>query len=269
MADRSTDANKEPEQAAEEASSTVTLKVRRQEGQNPRIEWDSYTVRIAPGMTVLGALRSVQRDPSSSAGRDRTAPAFESGCHSGVCGACTMVINGRIRLACRTLVEDVANKGGSIVLEPLSKFPLVRDLVVDRNHAERALREARGWVDLESTPPVSEAEPPSRQLRLERLGSCVWCAACMEACPQYGDHSDYLGPAPLAQVARLNETAVGRLQQADRLALVMAPGGIADCGKAQNCVEICPVGVPVVDGLQQLARTTTREMLFGWLLGRE
>ena len=87
-------------------------------------------------------------------------------------------------------------------------------------------------------------------------------------CPQYGDHSDFFGPAALAQVARLNASAVGQWQKTDRLALVMAPGGIADCGKAQNCVEVCPVGVPLVDGLQRLAGSATREMLLGWLLGR-
>ncbi|MBN1608846.1 MAG: 4Fe-4S dicluster domain-containing protein [Polyangiaceae bacterium] len=247
---------------------SVTLRVRRQEGQNPRVEWDSFGILRRPGMTVLDALWAVRRDPATTDGRSKPPPAFECGCSSGACGACTMVINNRVRLACRTLVDDVSPKGGPITLAPLAKFPLVRDLVVDRAHAERALCEVRGWVELGDEPPKPAPEAPARQRQLEALGRCIGCAACMEVCPQYGEHSDFLGPAALAQVTRLNETAVGQWQKTDRLALVMAPGGIADCGKAQNCVEVCPVGVPVVDGLQRLAGATTREMLLGWLLGR-
>jgi succinate dehydrogenase / fumarate reductase, iron-sulfur subunit len=254
--------------AASGTRESVTLRVRRQEGQNPRIEWDSFSVRRRPGMTVLGALRAVQGDPATADGRNKPPPAFESGCNSGACGACTMVINGRVRLACSTLVDDVSPKGRPITLEPLGKFPLVRDLVVDRSRAERALREVKAWIELEGAPPKPAPEAPTRQKELEALGRCIGCGACMEVCPQYGEHSDFLGPAALAQVARLNETAVGQWQKTERLALVMAPGGIADCGKAQNCVEVCPVAVPVVDGLQRLAGATTREMLLGWLLGR-
>jgi succinate dehydrogenase / fumarate reductase iron-sulfur subunit len=254
--------------AVSNANGSVTLRVRRQEGQNPRVEWDSFSVPRRPAMTVLGALRAVQCDPATADGRNKPPPAFESGCACGTCGACTMVINGRVRLACRTLVDDVSPKGAPITLEPLAKFPLVRDLVVDRAHVDRASSEVQGWIELDGAAPEPAPEAPARQRQLEALGRCIWCAACMEVCPQYGGHSDFLGPAPLAQVTRLNETAVGQWQKTDRLALVMAPGGIADCGKAQNCVEVCPVGVPVVDGLQRLAGAATREMLFGWLLGR-
>jgi succinate dehydrogenase / fumarate reductase iron-sulfur subunit len=266
--DALTKASGESGQADSGKLGSVVLRVRRQEGQNPRVEWDSFSVPRRPGMTVLGALRAVQRDPATADGRNKPPPAFESGCACGACGACTMVINGRVRLACRTPVDEVSPNGRPVRLEPLARFPLVRDLVVDRAHAERALREVKGWVELDGVPPKPVPESPSRQRQLEALGRCIGCAACLEVCPQYGEHSDFLGPAALAQVARLNETAVGHWQEADRLALVMAPGGIADCGKAQNCVEVCPVGVPVVDGLQRLAGATTREMLLGWLLGR-
>ena len=128
----------ESSSAASGTGASVTLRVRRQEGQNPRVEWDRFGVPRRPGLTVLGALRAVQRDPATADGRNKPPPAFESGCSSGACGACTMVINGRVRLACRTLVDDVSPKGKPITLEPLAKFPLVRDLVVDRARADRA-----------------------------------------------------------------------------------------------------------------------------------
>jgi succinate dehydrogenase / fumarate reductase iron-sulfur subunit len=180
-----------------------------------------------------------------------------------------MVINGSVRLACRTFVDEVSPKGKVITLEPLEKFPLVRDLVVDRVAAEQAQRELRTWVELDSQP--SERAPTTQSRRAQRrlfaLGQCIDCGACLEVCPEYGRHSDYLGAAALSQAQRLNETPVGRLTRPDRLSNAMAPGGIAECGKALACVEVCPVGVPLVDALQSLARDTTREMLGGWLLG--
>ena len=248
----------------------VSLRVRRQLGQRPKVSWDVFTVPRTPRMTVLGALLAAQRNPSAAAGGSVAPPAFEAECCRGVCGACLMVINGRVRLACRTFVDEVSPKGKVITLQPLEKFPLVRDLIVDRAATEEAQRELHTWVDLGQT--SSERAPITQskraQGRLFALAQCIGCGACLEVCPEYGHHSDYLGPAALSQAQRLNETPVGRFTRADRLSMAMAPGGIAECGKALACVEACPVGVPLVDALQSLARETTREMLAGWLLGR-
>jgi succinate dehydrogenase / fumarate reductase iron-sulfur subunit len=246
----------------------VTLKVRRQEGQRPKVTWDVFQVPRTPYMTVLGALRAVQREPSTHSG-DATPPSFDADCCQGSCGACTMLINGRPRLACRTRIDEVSPKGKPITLAPLGKFPLVRDLMVDRAAAEESLRELHAWVPMSDDPPrLPEVVSSSHaQQRLYALGRCTGCAACLEVCPQYGDHTDFLGPAALSEVQRLNETPMGQLQRKDRLALAMTAGGIAECGKALSCVEVCPVGVPLADALQSLARDTTREALFGWLLG--
>lgn len=256
---------------ADHRVANVVLRIRRQLGQRPKVTWDTFTVPRVPRMTVLGALLALQRSHVSAGSSSPSVPAFEAECCQGACGACTMVINGSVRLACRTLVDDVSPKGKVITLEPLGKFPLVRDLVVDRTACEEAERELAAWVDVASEssghPPVLQSSHAQR--RLLALGRCISCAACMEVCPQYGHHTDYLGPAALTHAQRLNETPVGRLARRSRLALAMAPGGIADCGKATACVEACPVGVPILDALQSLARDTTREMVAGWLLGHE
>jgi succinate dehydrogenase / fumarate reductase iron-sulfur subunit len=245
----------------------VTLKVRRQEGQRPRVTWDVFQVSRAPHMTVLGALRAVQREASANGG-PTAPPSFDAECCQGACGACTMLINGRPRLACRTRIDEVSPKGKPITLAPLRKFPVVRDLMVDRAATEESLRELHAWVPIPTDPPKwpEVAVSSHAQQRLYALGRCTGCAACLEACPQYGDHTDFLGPAALSEAQRLNETPIGRLQRKDRLALATMPGGIAECGKALTCVEVCPARVPLVDALQSLARDTTREAL-GWLLG--
>jgi succinate dehydrogenase / fumarate reductase, iron-sulfur subunit len=102
---------------------------------------------------------------------------------------------------------------------------------------------------------------------MEQFGACHGCGCCLEACPQYGDHSDFLGAAALAAVHRLGLHPVGAWQHARRLEAVMGPGGVASCGKSQNCVDVCPLGIPLVDAIQRVARDTSRRLLFDWLLG--
>jgi succinate dehydrogenase / fumarate reductase iron-sulfur subunit len=92
------------------------------------------------------------------------------------------------------------------------------------------------------------------------------CGCCLDACPQYGEHSDFVGASAINQLRLVTSHPTGKLQKTERVERLMAPGGVADCGKAQNCVEVCPVGIPLVDSLQHMSRETSRRLLFGWLL---
>jgi succinate dehydrogenase / fumarate reductase iron-sulfur subunit len=88
----------------------------------------------------------------------------------------------------------------------------------------------------------------------------------MEACPQINEGSDFIGPAAISQVRLFNLHPSGKMHAAERLEAVMGEGGVADCGKAQNCVEVCPKEIPLVDSIAQVSRAATKHMLFGWLL---
>ena len=179
-----------------------------------------------------------------------------------------MLINGRVAQACSALVDELSPRGKSIVLEPLRKFPLIRDLIVDRARVFEALGRVHGWVDvdLEQPPAPAPAQAPAAQRAEYALGRCTSCAACLEACPQWSEQREFVGAAALAQVRRLNLNPVGGLGRSERLERVMGPGGVADCGKAQNCVEVCPMQIPLVDGIQGVARDATKRLIFGWLL---
>ncbi|MFS8070066.1 MAG: 4Fe-4S dicluster domain-containing protein, partial [Byssovorax sp.] len=98
------------------------------------------------------------------------------------------------------------------------------------------------------------------------LSRCMTCGCCVEACPQYSDASPFIGPAALNQVRLFNLHPSGAMHKNARLESVMGEGGVADCGKAQNCVEVCPKEIPLVDSISVVARETTKRMLFGWLL---
>ena len=249
----------------------IRLRIRRQDGPE-RVEsrrWETFEIPAPVGMTVVGALLYIQRHPVTIDGKVVAPVAWDCSCLEERCGACTMLINGRARLACSAQVEPLVARRRTIVLEPLRKFPLVRDLVVDRARLFDQYREVRAWIDVEDVSLGGPCLPSSQsaQQELEVLDRCISCGACLEACPQYGDHSEYLGAAAIHQVRRLALHPIGELQSTSRLEGLMVPGGIADCGKAQNCVEVCPTEVPVVDSLQQMARSTSRRFLFGWLLG--
>ena len=79
----------------------------------------------------------------------------------------------------------------------------------------------------------------------------------MEVCPQSNGRSDFIGPAPLAQVRLFNAHPTGRMNAAERLEAIMGRGGIVDCGNAQNCVEVCPKEIPLTEALGELGRQTT------------
>jgi succinate dehydrogenase / fumarate reductase iron-sulfur subunit len=88
----------------------------------------------------------------------------------------------------------------------------------------------------------------------------------MEACPQVHEGSNFIGPSAISQVRLFNLHPSGKMHAAERLEAVMGEGGVADCGKAQNCVEVCPKEIPLVDSIAQVSRQATKQMLFGWLL---
>ena len=248
----------------------VHLRVRRQDGPE-RVEtrrWEEFKVPYLPQMNVISALQQIQLHPRTADGKDVAPVVWECSCLEEVCGACTMVINGKVRQACSALVDALAPKGEVITLEPMSKFPLVRDLHVDRSRMFEDLKRVRAWIDLDGTHDLGPGPRESQAAQEERypLSRCMTCGCCLEACPQVNDSSAFLGAAAINQVRLFNLHPSGAMFRTDRLESLMGEGGVADCGKAQNCVEVCPKEIPLVDSISRVARDATKHLLFGWLL---
>jgi succinate dehydrogenase / fumarate reductase iron-sulfur subunit len=179
-----------------------------------------------------------------------------------------MVINGRVRQSCTAMVDQIAPAGETITLEPMSKFPLVRDRAVDRSRMFDDLKRVHAWIQLDGTYELGAGPRQSQENQEEAypLSRCMTCGCCLEACPQINDSSKFIGPAAINQVRLFNLHPSGKMHAAERLESLMGEGGVADCGKAQNCVEVCPKEIPLVDSISQMARATTKQLLFGWLL---
>jgi succinate dehydrogenase / fumarate reductase iron-sulfur subunit len=181
-----------------------------------------------------------------------------------------MNINGMIRQACTALIEDVGEIEGDeyvVTLEPMRKFPLVRDLVVDRSKMFENLKKVKAWVPIDGSFDLGMAQPQDdhvRKLRYE-LSRCMTCGCCLEACPQVNEHSAFVGPAALGQALLFDLHPVGKSLEGDRLEFLTSEEGITGCGNAQNCVKVCPKGVPLTRAIAQLNRDTTVYKLKRWV----
>lgn len=256
--------------AAKGEGRLVHLRVRRQDSidRTETRRWEEFKVPYLPQMNVISALQQIQKDPRTIDGKEVAPVVWEAVCLEEVCGACTMVINGRVRQACSALIDQIAPKGEVITLEPMSKFPLVRDLQVDRSRMFEDMKRVRAWIDIDGTHELGPGPRESQESQAERypLSRCMTCGCCVEACPQYSSSTPFVGAFALNLVRLYNMHPTGAMHKNERLESVMGEGGVADCGKSQNCVEVCPKEIPLVDSIATVARDTTKRMLFGWLL---
>jgi succinate dehydrogenase / fumarate reductase iron-sulfur subunit len=92
------------------------------------------------------------------------------------------------------------------------------------------------------------------------------CGCCVEACPQYNNGTDFIGPQAIGQAVLFNMNPTGQLTESPRLEALMGPGGLADCGNAQNCVKVCPKEVPLTWAIGKAGRDTTMYAFRRWLM---
>lgn len=249
---------------------TIEVKVRRQKGPDTEPYWDEFSMPYKARMNVISVLMEIQRNPTTKDGRNVAPVAWEQACLEEVCGSCTMRVNGRVRQSCSALIDRVATIDGvtrNITLEPMSKFPVVRDLVVDRTKMFDNLKKIQGWIPIDGTydlgpgPRLSQRE---QQLAYD-FSRCMTCGCCLDACPQVNDVSNFIGPAALGQVRLFNSHPTGKLNSEERLEAISGDDGIASCGNAQNCVQVCPKEIPLTRAIAELHRDTTVYRIKKWL----
>jgi succinate dehydrogenase / fumarate reductase iron-sulfur subunit len=170
-----------------------------------------------------------------------------------------MVINGQVRQSCSALVDLLGQSGAPITLEPMSKFPIVRDLWVDRSRLFNDLKKAKAWVPIDGTYDLGAGPPISQELQEERypLSRCISCGCCLEACPQYTPVNKFVGAAVISQVRLFNDHPIGAALKNERLDAMMEDGGVSDCGKAGNCVKVCPKQIPLLESIAAVQRQAT------------
>jgi len=244
----------------------LIVRVKRQAGPKDAPRWEEFALDWRPSMNVIICLRDIAERPVTREGKATTPVSYESNCLEEVCGSCAMVINGKARMACSALVDSLEQP---IRLEPMTKFPVVRDLAVDRSVMFENLKRVKAWIPIDGTYDLGEGPrmAPDLQTKAYPLSRCISCGNCLEVCPQVNEHNQFIGAAIISQVRLFNMHPTGAMHARERLEAVMGPGGVADCANAQNCVQICPKDIPLTESIAEVNRQAIKQAIFGWLMG--
>ncbi len=227
----------------------VVLEVKRFNREVDDRSWyQRYEVDVAPGDRVLDALVQVKRFQDGSF-------SFRKSCAHGVCGSDAMVINGRERLACKTLMQDVAREDGAIVqIEPLRGFRVERDLLIDQTDFLGKYQSVKPY--LINDDPVAGGErlqAPEERMRIDDATGCILCCGCFSACPVLQEGVDFLGPAIIASASRFLDDSRDKGFE-DRLPVLDAPNGVWPCENHFECTRVCPRGVKITKRINATKR---------------
>ena len=239
---------------------SVKLKIKRQDKTNAKTYWQEFTIPHKERLNIIACLQEIQRNPLTASGKTVNPVTWDCNCLEEVCGSCTMVINGKVGQACTALVDSLRQP---ITLEPMSKFPVIRDLQVDRSRIFKNLKKVQAWIEIDGTHDIGEGPIMSDKVRAQRyaLSECMSCGCCLEACPQFSLSNKFMGAATFSQVRLFNLHPSGSMLKEERLESVMGEGGIADCGNAQVCVEVCPKNIPLTESIADIGKQTSLQIL--------
>jgi len=269
--------------------STFEVRILRQDAPSQPSRWERHRVTYEANLNVIGVLQKIAAQATTADGKPTSPVAWDCNCLEEVCGSCTMLVNGRTRQACSALVDRLLEEHPEgIELRPMSKFPVLRDLVVDRGRMFRALERVHAWVEVDDYFDRGAGPRESQDSQQARypLSECMTCGCCVEACPQYlkvevtqrSDETDeqfaarrneaydqeFLGAAAINQAILFNDHGTGGMAAATRLEALTGPGGIQVCGNAQNCVAVCPKQIPLTRSIARAGRQATVHALKRW-----
>lgn len=234
----------------------IHLIITRQDGPEGKSYKEEYQVPYRPNMNVISALMEIQKNPVNIKGEETAPVVWEMNCLEEVCGACSMVINGKARQACSTLIDQVEQP---VRLDAMKTFPVIRDLMVDRSRMFDALKRVKAWIPIDGTydlGPGPRMPEKTRQWAYE-LSKCMTCGVCLEVCPNVNEKSAFIGAQPISQARLFNSHPTGKMNADERLEALMGDGGATDCGNSQNCVQACPKGIPLTTSIADINRQLT------------
>jgi succinate dehydrogenase / fumarate reductase, iron-sulfur subunit len=225
----------------------VTLKIRR---YNPEVSdestWETFQVQGQPTDRVLDALHKVKWDLDGTL-------TFRRSCAHGVCGSDAMRINGKNRLACKTLLKDV-NPDKPITVEPIQGLPVLKDLIVDMEPFFAAYRSVMPFLVTTGNEPTRERiQSQEDRDRFDDTTKCILCAACTTSCPVFWTDGQYFGPQAIVGAHRFifDSRDEGTAQ---RLEILNDAEGVWRCRTTFNCTEACPRGIEVTKAIQEVKR---------------
>jgi succinate dehydrogenase / fumarate reductase iron-sulfur subunit len=209
-------------------------------------------VTVEPTDRLLDSLMYIKRNVDGTL-------AFRKSCAHGVCGSDGMTINGVERLACKTLVQDVADEDDAVVtIEPLRSLPVQRDLMVDYTRFFEAYRVVKPFLfPTKKAKKAEYVQTPADRKKFDDPTKCILCACCQSACPVIAEGTAFVGPAAIVQAARFVFDSRDKGIEA-RLDVLDAPDGVWPCENHFECTRVCPRGIKVTKAINLTKREIKR-----------
>jgi succinate dehydrogenase / fumarate reductase, iron-sulfur subunit len=245
----------EADSAASAHLITVTFRIRR---FNPEVSdesgWQDFQIEIDPKERVLDGLHKIKWEFDGSL-------TFRRSCAHGVCGSDAMRINGKNRLACKTLVKDIVTvtAGGTaaakpITIEPIKGLTVLKDLVVDMDPFFQAYRDVMPFLVTKGNEPTRERHQSAEDReRFDDTTKCILCAACTSSCPVFWNDGQYFGPAAIVNAHRFIFDSRDEAGE-QRLEILNDRDGVWRCRTTFNCTDACPRGIEVTKAIQEVKR---------------
>jgi len=209
----------------------------------------TYTLQLEKTQRILDALMYIVRNIDGTLG-------FRKSCAHGVCGSDAMVINGKEGLACKTLVQDVAQRNGDkISLRPLRHLPIEKDLMVDQTPFLQKFKAVNPYfIPKEPAGAKEYIQSPEQRSVIDDPTKCIHCGSCYSACPVLDTHPEFLGPAALVHAARFVYDTRDQGLEA-RIDVLDQPDGVWGCANHFACTKVCPRGIKITKLINQTKRT--------------
>ncbi len=225
---------------------TVTFRVRRFNPENGQeAHWQDFDVEMYATDRVLDGLHKIKWEQDGSL-------AFRRSCAHGICGSDAMRINGRNRLACKTLIKDLDIKE-PVTVEAIKGLPLEKDLIVDMEPFFASYREVQPFLMSSSAPEGGKEriqDIASRE-RFDDTTKCILCAACTSSCPVFWTDGQYFGPAAIVNAHRFIFDSRDEAAQV-RLEILNDKEGVWRCRTTFNCSDACPRGIEVTKAIAEV-----------------
>ena len=249
-----TDAPTAPAPAADDVPQPfpVTVRLRRYlPDEGPEPFWQDFTVDVFPTDRILDALHKIKWEQDGPLTVRRS-------CAHGICGSDAIRINGRNRLACKTLIKDL-NAKKPIIVEAIKGLPLEKDLIVDMEPFFASYREVQPFL-------IANSKPEAGKERIQTIADreifddttkCILCAACTSSCPVFWTDGQYFGPAAIVNAHRFifdsrDDAATTRLD------ILNDKEGVWRCRTTFNCTEACPRGIEVTKAIAEVKQAILR-----------
>ncbi|KDR62415.1 MULTISPECIES: succinate dehydrogenase iron-sulfur subunit [Streptomyces] len=226
---------------------TITLRVRRFLPEvSDEATWEDFALEIDPKERVLDALHKVKWEMDGTL-------TFRRSCAHGICGSDAMRINGRNRLACKTLIKDI-NPEKPITVEPIKGLAVLKDLVVDMEPFFQAYRDVMPFLVTKGNEPTRERlQSAEDRERFDDTTKCILCAACTSSCPVFWNDGQYFGPAAIVNAHRFIFDSRDEAGE-QRLEILNDKDGVWRCRTTFNCTDACPRGIEVTKAIAEVKK---------------